>query len=100
MPRTPEQSAEDKARAEKERLGRTRNFDCPLTESRCTESGCSLTRCVGHEREEVASRHYQEERTTRTSRHDTRKSRRGKRNEKMPVPRPTKAFIELLFSKL
>ena len=40
-----------------------RNFDCPDTESRCTEGGCSRKRCVRRERFEIASRRRQEEGT-------------------------------------
>jgi hypothetical protein len=48
---------------ERERLSRMRSFDCPLTESRCIEGGCSRTHCVRQEREEEqADRRRQEER--------------------------------------
>jgi hypothetical protein len=39
----------------------TRTFDCPSTESRCAEAGCSLTHCVRREREDRAFRRRQEE---------------------------------------
>jgi len=39
-----------------------RNIDCPDTESRCTEGEYSRTRCIRHERLDVAFRRCQEER--------------------------------------
>jgi hypothetical protein len=38
----------------------TRTFDCPSTESRCAEAGCSLTHCVRREREDRDFRRRQE----------------------------------------
>jgi len=42
-------------------MAETRNFDCPLTESRCAEGECSLTHCVRRQRQDSAFRRHQEE---------------------------------------
>jgi hypothetical protein len=68
--RTILQDQRDKLRAEeklalRERERNVRPFDCPLTDSRCTEGGlCSRTFCVRRQREEqkneVAARRQEE----------------------------------------
>ena len=61
----------------KQRERAVRSFDCPLTESSCTEAGCSRTRCVRQEREDNAFRHHQEEKA-RAARGGSRQSRHMK----------------------
>jgi hypothetical protein len=45
----------------KQRERAVRSFDCPLTESSCTDAGCSCARCVRQEREDNAFRYHQQE---------------------------------------
>jgi hypothetical protein len=65
------------AEEEKQRERAVRSFDCPLTESRCTEAGkagCSRTRCVRQEREDNAFRRHEEEKA-RAARGGSQQSR-------------------------
>ena len=75
-----------------------RNFDCPITESRCTETGkpgCSRTRCARQEQQDNAVRRHREEKE-RAARGDTRQSRDTKvRGSKLAAYARATASIKL-----
>jgi len=57
----------EQERAQREARRKLRPFDCPLTESKCTEVECSRTLCIRQQREQdLAGRLHAEERARLT----------------------------------